>query len=247
MDSGHKNVVIIAHGSFRCKNTAPYVCLSQWLAYSYDVITFDFRGHGESGGGFDFSDAPVHDLKAVIEFARGQGYERVGVFGRSLGAWIALLEAARYKNIDSLVAAASPLGQVTALKPLPLLRRVIAVPLVGTLVGILTSWVISIVRGTHMVGIRDAAVCPIEAVPHIFPTPILFIYQEFDWVIKTDVADAVAMYDAAQGKRDLLILAGPGHIFEIHQFHRVCEVIESWFRETLDAERPIQTGDLPPL
>ena len=230
--AGHPNVVIIAHGSFRSKNTAAYVFLAQWLAYKFDVITFDFRGHGESAGDFDMSDAPVLDLKAVIDHARSKGYQKLGVFGRSVGGWIALLEAAKYKNVDTVVAAAAPLTQVVDIDSAQSLARLQRIPILGKIWTLFARWVIVVLRGTRFGGFSKGQHNPIDVVSQISPIPVFFIYQEYDRVIKTDAQDAVAIFEAAKGNNELLILAGPGHIFEVHQFHRVYSAIEAWFDKT---------------
>jgi pimeloyl-ACP methyl ester carboxylesterase len=232
--AGHRSVVILAHGTGRGKDTACYLFLARWLAYKHDVIAFDFRGHGDSDGSFDFSDKAVEDLKAVVDYARRSGeYDAVGVVGRSLGAWIALLEAARYRDVDTIVAAAAPLGQITAIDTAQLYRRWLEVPAGRLLLLPLARWLVTALRGIRVSGFAEAQRCPIEVVGELETLPVFFIYQEWDWVIKTDVEDALTIFAAKPGPKDLLVLAGDGHIFEVHQFQRVYAAIEAWLDETL--------------
>src|SRR5260221_12064422 len=44
--------IFVCHGAGRSKNTIPVVQTVRVLATKYDVFTFDFRGHLESGGIF---------------------------------------------------------------------------------------------------------------------------------------------------------------------------------------------------
>jgi pimeloyl-ACP methyl ester carboxylesterase len=229
----HTRVIIIAHGAFRNRHTAPYVVLAQWLAYTYDVISLDFRGHGESGGYYDFSDLTVKDLKAVVEYAQGCGYKKIGVFSRSMGAWSALMEAARYQNIDSLIASASPLGQITAISLAQKLKRLIQTPVAGPLITPLAQIFVSLMKGTRVSGVRDAEECPLELADRLGDIPVYLIYHEEDPVIETTPVEALQLYEAISGEKQLLILTGRGHIFELHQFYRLYQSIEAWFDRTL--------------
>ena len=101
-------MVIACHGGGRTKNIYANVATCELLFQDFDILTFDFRGHGESGGRWTGDGATIYDLKAVIDYAREQGYGKVGVIGRSFGAWTAILEVAHFHNADALVAAAPP-------------------------------------------------------------------------------------------------------------------------------------------
>ena len=231
-----KKAIIISHGAFRSKNTAPYIFLAEWLAYKYDVFAFDFRGHGDSDGTFDFSDKPIADLEAVVAHVKAQGYEKIGVFGRSMGAWVTLLTAAQNNAIDSVVAAAAPLTQITQIDTAVTSRKFFELPVIGIVLRLFGKFFTGLFRNTRLVGFVDAKVCPIEVVDQISPRPLLLIYQEYDVVIKTNTEDARAIFEKAKHPKELIVLAGPGHIFEAAQFHRVCHAVESWFDKTLATE-----------
>jgi pimeloyl-ACP methyl ester carboxylesterase len=234
----HKKVVVIAHGAFRSKNTFPYTLLAQWLAYRYDVVSFDFRGHGESGGQFDFSEKTAWDLQAVLHYVYQLNYERVGVIGRSMGAWTALIEhrladsSTPPYRVDSLIAAAAPLRQITAIDTAQKFRRWLKLPLVGWLFKYIGSLFVNLGRGTRIADLGQSKYCPIEVATDL-TIPVFLIYQEYDLVIKTNVEDAVELYETLRGPKQLLILAGPGHIFETASFHKLYQAIEDWFERTL--------------
>jgi len=241
VQAGHQKAIIIAHGAFRTKNTFPYVILAQWLAYRYDVFTFDFRGHGQSGGNFDFSENTTNDLRAVVKYARKLGYQKIGVFGRSMGAWTALIEAGSPSQleddcrIDALVAAAAPLRQITSIDTAQRVRRILDIGVFGQMLQPIVAFWVNIARGTRSNGICDAKICPMDVASHI-RIPVLLIYQEYDWVIKTNVADAVEMYQALHDPKQLLLLAGPGHIFELASFHKLYQNIEDWFESIIGSD-----------
>ena len=71
----HEKVIIIAHGFYNSKDAILLKKLKDNLMDSYDVIMFDFRGHGKSSGLFywtskeelDLKTQSFNDLKAEIE------------------------------------------------------------------------------------------------------------------------------------------------------------------------------------
>ena len=59
--------VILAHGFSTHKDMALFKEMSEIFHQHYDVLTFDFRGHGESGGLFSWTSHEAHDLHAVAQ------------------------------------------------------------------------------------------------------------------------------------------------------------------------------------
>ena len=75
------------------------------LAAGFDVLAFDLRGEGESGGApITFGAREQWDVLGAVKEAKARGARRVGVLGFSLGAASAILAAARSADIDALVA-----------------------------------------------------------------------------------------------------------------------------------------------
>jgi len=79
-------------------------------AAGYRTIAFDFRGHGDSGGGDDwgYDDLVRVDLPAVAECARARGEDLpVLVLGHSLGAHVALAaQGTGRMSVDGIIAVA---------------------------------------------------------------------------------------------------------------------------------------------
>ena len=105
---GFPKVIIIAHGIYNNKDTILFRGIADAFAKEYDVIMFDFRGHGKSSGVFTWTALEQKDLQAVITYAKINHYAKIGVIGFSLGAAIALIEASSHQNIDSVIAVSSP-------------------------------------------------------------------------------------------------------------------------------------------
>jgi pimeloyl-ACP methyl ester carboxylesterase len=73
------------------------------------VLTFDFRGHGDSGGELDGS--IVDDVTDAWEFVYKQPQvdrKRIGLIGHSMGAFSAIMAAGKLKNVKMLIALACP-------------------------------------------------------------------------------------------------------------------------------------------
>lgn len=105
LGGGKREAVIVAHPAVTGQRYAPLVDLAEMLSFRFDVYTFDFRGHGRSGGRLELDLAgPVEDLRAVVDHLRSRGYAWVGVVGFSLGGMAALVYADRYPGLDALVA-----------------------------------------------------------------------------------------------------------------------------------------------
>src|SRR5262249_43714842 len=73
--------IIMAHG-FTLSWSRHYVWrVATWLNRSAGVVSFDFRGHGRSGGLSTMGDREIRDLDVAGAPARGPGYRRGGAAG----------------------------------------------------------------------------------------------------------------------------------------------------------------------
>ncbi|HSV40397.1 MAG TPA: CocE/NonD family hydrolase [Nocardioidaceae bacterium] len=109
-------VVLLAHGFAERGPSAPDTALagaprvSSLLAAGYNVLTWDARGHGDSGGTamFDSPDFEVRDTQALIDWVASQpeveldgpGDPRLGMTGSSYGGIIQYLTAALDDRVD---------------------------------------------------------------------------------------------------------------------------------------------------
>ncbi len=87
---GGAALVIVCHGFAATQRASSIVWLAESLAGPYDVLTFDWRGYGASGGLASLGGAEALDLAAVLAAARELGYARVAVVAESMGGLIAL-------------------------------------------------------------------------------------------------------------------------------------------------------------
>ena len=73
------------------------------------VVAIDMRGHGRSGGDSTVGDAEVHDVDAAVAWARDLGSRRVVTVGFSMGASVAIRQAAIGScAVDAVVCVSGP-------------------------------------------------------------------------------------------------------------------------------------------
>src|SRR5437762_7339602 len=78
--------IVLAHG-FTLSWQRPAVWrVATRLSRSAGVVTFDFRGHGRSGGMSTLGDREIKDLDVAVAHARELGYQRIAAVGFSMGA-----------------------------------------------------------------------------------------------------------------------------------------------------------------
>lgn len=101
--------LVVAHGfTFGWRRAAVRDVVRHLQPYA-GVVTFDFRGHGRSGGASTVGDAEVLDLDAAVHWARELGYQRVASIGWSMGAAVAVRQAALHPgSVDAVIAVSGP-------------------------------------------------------------------------------------------------------------------------------------------
>jgi pimeloyl-ACP methyl ester carboxylesterase len=90
LSRGHPDVLIICHGFASNQGSQGIVWLAEALLGTWDILTFDWRGYGRSGGQSSFGGDEAQDLSAMLRYARECGYRRIGVIGESMGGFITL-------------------------------------------------------------------------------------------------------------------------------------------------------------
>jgi esterase/lipase len=211
------NVCILAHGFMGSKHR-PYIkTLSERLSKYSDIITFDFRGHGDSLGVFNGLDE-FYDIKAVVEYARNCGYKKIVVVGFSLGGIEGIYEAAKFHNIDALVTVSTPANaeiiEFTAKWLFWLLTNQF-----GRMV--LQPWV--------RLDNTPEFPKPVTVIDQVSPIPLLIIQGTED--ILVDIEQAEILYEKAKEPKDLVILEGMGHPPKLtEEFH---DTVEKWLEELL--------------
>ena len=107
-ENGHDEVVIVAPGWCMTKDSNAFAGISEMFAKHFDVISFDFRGHGNSGGMYTFTAKELMDMDSVVRFARKNGYKKIYLAGFSLGAAVSLIYTSKSKFINKVIAVSAP-------------------------------------------------------------------------------------------------------------------------------------------
>ena len=170
------------------------------------VVSFDFRGHGNSGGHSTVGDREVLDLAAAIDWARELGYERVATVGFSMGASVVVRHAglANPGELAAVVAVSGP-SRWYYRGTVPM-RRVHWV--IERRLGRLVSRVALKTRISGD-GWRSVPESPEELAGKITPVPFLVVHGDADHYFPVDHGER--LYAAANEPKRLWLEAGFGH------------------------------------
>jgi pimeloyl-ACP methyl ester carboxylesterase len=103
-----RGAAVLVHGFNGSKDDPGVVAVADSLAaLGLDVVGYDARGHGRSGGQCTLGDRERHDVAAAVEVARARS-SRVVLVGASMGAIAALRHAAVDPRVSGVVAVSSP-------------------------------------------------------------------------------------------------------------------------------------------
>jgi uncharacterized protein len=169
-----------------------------WIQPHYNILQFDFRGHGNS------DDAPItlgtlegRDVAAAVRLLEGRGYGPVALMGVSMGASVAIMAApdlpvaavvadAAYAELENPIANRLRQGRY------PLAR--LGARLVVTAASLRArTW------------LRP----PIQRVAHIAPRGLLLIAPREDRLVSW--TQSQALYEAAHEPKELMVVDGAAH------------------------------------
>ncbi len=222
--AGHNKVIIIAHGFFNSKQTFHLKQLAESLNNEYDVISFDFRGHGRSKGLFYWTAKEYLDLLEVVVFAN-KVYIQIGVVGFSLGAATSIIAGSKTKLINSIISISAPVE--VAKIDYHFWKLDVKNDLLPILFG----------QGRYDQGVRPGPFWfkkekPVDIVKKM-ETPVLYIHGDADWTIR-DWHSKELYKNTIAFKRLSIIKNGPHaeHLLRSHK-EEMLVLIREWFHETL--------------
>jgi pimeloyl-ACP methyl ester carboxylesterase len=177
----------------------------------YNVLLFDSRACGESGGAtVGLGAIEAQNIETAVRSAKGAfATSRVGVLGISLGAGATILAAADDPEISAVVADSAWTDQDLQLSRLSFLPiGPLRVPLAP----------IGVAAVNALVGADVTKARPIEAVARIAPRPLLLIHSADDDNATTPVDGARRLFDAAGQPKQIWIAPRGGHVGAINAF-----------------------------
>jgi pimeloyl-ACP methyl ester carboxylesterase len=190
--------------------------IDRFTRNAFDVVAYDSRRHGDSGGEVcTYGFLEKRDLRRVVDTLPRQP---VVLVGTSLGAAVALQEAAADPRITAIVAAESfsdlrtaAAGRAPWFLPAPVVRK---------------AFVIAEQRGGFLVD----AVSPMEAARSI-RAPVLLIHGAEDR--ETPPSHSQRIFEALAGPRRLILVPGAGHNQSLSG-PQVWVDIDRWIQESLE-------------
>jgi uncharacterized protein len=208
-----RGTLVVLHGVADTRlSTAPII--ERYLARGFDVIAYDSRAHGESGGDTcTYGFYEKRDLRAVID---AFGHGPIVLLGSSLGAAVALQEAAIDPRVSVVVAAESfsDLRTVaTARAPKLFTRSVIH-----------RAFELAEREG----GFQVDAVSPRLAAAMI-AVPVLVVHGADD--VETPPDHSRRIYEALKGPKRMILVPGVGHNHSLQP--DVWPEIDAWIDRAL--------------
>lgn len=222
---GFDSVIIVCPGFFNSKKNRWMRKTIDLISSNYDVIIFDFRGHGDSGGRFSWTAKEHLDVKAVLDYTKSQGYKEIGILAFSLGAMASVNAISTNGDVQSMVLISCPYKfskidyhfwkpeMFSDLKD-----------------NIECNWEGKGARTTHIFKRKPKTIRKIAKIKRV---PILFIHGDKDWVIKA--YHSQKLYDAAITYKKIEIIKGGLHAERLIQLcpDKMKSLILNWFAKTL--------------
>ncbi|MBI4319233.1 MAG: alpha/beta fold hydrolase [Chloroflexi bacterium] len=203
--TGGKTIVIL-HGreSARADEAAGIMPLASALVRrGYNVLMFDFRGHGESNGNlYSLGQWEVRDVGGALSYLKSRGVANVGVLGYSMGAATALLAAPEHPEIRAIVADA-PFSDLSVMIDEQF-------PKATGLPRVFIPGVHLMVRLMH--GLDLAENKPQRAMARLDDRPVMLIHGSSDDYIPVEHAYALRRAGAGNPNLETWIAPGSGHV-----------------------------------
>ncbi len=200
---GRSPAIVLSHGWGRSRaELLPHADLFHRAGFA--VLAFDYRHRGESGGDeITMGLREQDDLRGALDALAARpevDAERIGVFGMSLGAAIAILVAADDERVRALVAEA-PFSEPSAIMTRSL-RHYFHLP--SFPIAPLTKWVIERRLGESLDSMQAET-----AVGKLSPRPVLIIANERDAVVGSDESQRV--FEAAGEPKQFWLVPEADH------------------------------------
>ncbi|WP_081824410.1 alpha/beta hydrolase [Paenibacillus sp. UNC451MF] len=225
--------IIMAHGyrKNRLQSDAEALKLSKTLVeQGYNVLMFDFRNSGESGGELtSVGYLEKYDLLGAIDWMKANHPGTIALHGFSMGASTALIAAAEEPDVAGVVAD-SPFNHLTRYlkENLPVWSHLPNIPFTPLILGILPP----------LTGIDPNQVDGFSAVDRIYPRPILFIHSTDDHSIPYENSET--MWAKHPDRFELWKTSGADHV-KSHAVHpKEYEEKVLQFYSRFEQQQPLQ-------
>ena len=178
------------------------LCLAK--AGQWNLFFYNFRGHADSEGHLtSLGPLELKDLESAVAFIKGtkpQATRRLGIYGHSLGASVAIVAAAHHPEFEAVVAeSAFARTRKTIAYFARLFYGIPEFPFV----------VLALLLVRIRLGISLWNFSPVDEIGKIAPRPIFLIHAERDQRMPT--SDTNALFAAAGEPKELWVVPGADH------------------------------------
>jgi len=108
---GDKGVIVShphpLHGGDMHNNVVEAICVA-YQEKGYSTLRFNFRGVGQSEGGYEEGIGEQDDVKAAIDYLSDLGKEEIDLVGYSFGSWVNALGIDRYEKVKRAIMISPP-------------------------------------------------------------------------------------------------------------------------------------------
>lgn len=203
MDSPGSKVIVMMHGrnGTRTSGDLPAIADALYKA-NYDVFSFDFRAHGESGGDrYSLGVWETRDVAGALNYLKSRGVQSVGTIAFSMGAATELLAAPDHPEMKAVISdsAFSDLGALMDVQ----------LPLNSHLPSFFNPGILFMVKTLY--GIDVPGTRPVDSVPKLGNRPLFIIHGDADQLVP--VEQAYQLQKAASGDPNMQfwIVHGAAH------------------------------------
>jgi pimeloyl-ACP methyl ester carboxylesterase len=228
--------IVMAHGFTQSWQRPMVWKIARRLNRAAAVVTFDFRGHGRSGGHSTLGDKEVYDLDVAVRYARELGYCRVATVGFSMGASVVLRQAALHQGVDAVVSVSSP-GRWFYRGTEPMRRVHFAAE---KRLGRLIARYFLQTRISPGGWPTPDPMPPAEAASLIAPVPLLIVHGDQDLYFPPE--HGRQLFDAAREPKEFWLLPGFGHA-ERYTDDALADRIAAWVGEATAPVHPVQPAE----
>jgi alpha-beta hydrolase superfamily lysophospholipase len=208
--------VVLVHGLAATKDNPELVAVAVALQErGFNVLAYDARGHGKSGGICTLGDLERHDVAAAVERARHSGLPVV-VVGASMGGIAVLRHAADDPGLAGVVTVSSPADWRLHRSPGTLLLT----GMIRTRLGRAFAARLFRVRLSP----RWSDPEPPRALAGRVASPLAVVHGERDRFIP--VREAAGLYAAGGGPRRLFLVPRMGHAFHPEAIANINEAVD---------------------
>jgi uncharacterized protein len=227
--------IVLVHGLAATKDHPHVKALARRLRNrSFDVLSYDSRGHGESGGLCTLGDLERFDVAAAVEWASLRNSATI-VIGASMGGIAVLRYAATHPELAGVVVVSSPAEWRIPLR----VRAVLTVALTRTRPG---RWI-----AARRMGVRISPIWSSAETPRILAdrvkSPLAVVHGRRDALIPTRAG--LEFHLRADPRRYVVLAHDMGHAFDLRGHDSICAAVD-WAlepRPTDTARHEQRSGD----